>query len=360
MSDPNPSAPDADSDIQLTAALDYSEDGEQANEYLRLVLPMLARLKLAPNPINFTLCYEYVAGRNEALKLALDKVLEEMRGLSKEAAVTLYRHYIWDRERRNLETQSCKLRQVMSETLTGVGESADQASQSSQVLNQCSEQLAVRTELAEIREVVTEVVVQTNLMAKNGLSLKDMLGDTKREVETLRNQLELSRQEATTDALTGLLNRRAFDMEMVKATENAEMAQESLSLLMIDIDHFKQVNDTHGHLVGDKVLRFIATQLSKNVKGRDVVSRIGGEEFAILLPSTQLENARILAESIRVKIEKSQLKRMDNSKSLGMITISVGATCYKRGETTTEFYHRADQALYRSKHAGRNKVSILL
>jgi diguanylate cyclase len=129
---------------------------------------------------------------------------------------------------------------------------------------------------------------------------------------------------------------------------------------MIDIDHFKQVNDTHGHLVGDKVIRFIATQLSKNVKGRDIVARIGGEEFAILLPSTQLENARILAESIRTKIEKSQLKRVDNSKSLGSITISIGATCYIRGETTNEFYHRADKALYRSKHAGRNKVSILL
>ena len=108
------------------------------------------------------------------------------------------------------------------------------------------------------------------------------------------------------------------------------------------------------------MIRFIANQLSKNVKGRDIVARIGGEEFAILLPSTQPENARILAESIRAKIEKSQLKRMDNSKSLGSITVSIGVTCYKRGDSINEFFHRADKALYRSKHAGRNKVSTLL
>jgi diguanylate cyclase len=248
----------------------------------------------------------------------------------------------------------------MTETLSGVGQSADQASESSQALNRCSRKLAVPVELAEIREVVSEVVMQTNAMARNGLMLKEMLTDTKREVETLRDQLEQSRQEATTDALTGLLNRRAFDAEIIKATENAEMAHEYLSLLMIDIDHFKQVNDSHGHLVGDKVIRFIANQLSKNVKGRDIVSRVGGEEFAILLPNTQLDNARILAESIRSRIEKSQLKRMDNQEAIGSITVSIGATCYKRGETVNDFYNRADKALYRSKNVGRNKVSILL
>ncbi|MGD8589894.1 MAG: GGDEF domain-containing protein, partial [Chromatiales bacterium] len=294
MSHPSISASEIDSEPPGSMSFEYPEDNEQANEYLRLVLPMLARLKLPPNPINFTLCYEYVAGCNKGLKLALDKMLNEKSGLSKDAAITLYRLYIWDIDRRNLETQRSKLRQVMTQTLTGVDESAGQVSHSSEVLNTCSRKLTANSELAVIRDVVSEVVLQTNAMAKNSLTLKEMLSETKQEVENLRDQLEQSRQEATTDALTGLLNRRAFDLEMAKATEKAETHQEYLSLLMIDIDHFKKVNDTHGHLVGDKVIRFIATQLSKNVKGRDIVARIGGEEFAILLPNTQLENARIL------------------------------------------------------------------
>ena len=349
-----------DSDKVVAEALNYPEDNNQANEFLRLVLPMLARLQLAPNPINFTLCYEYIAGRNEALKQALDKVLDESRGLSKEAAITLYRHYIWDIERKNLENQSSELRRVMAVTITGVGESAQRASQSNQVLTRCSDQLAAPAELAEVREVVAEVAEQTHIMAKNSLMLKELLVESRRDVENLRDQLEKSRQEATTDALTGLLNRRAFDKEMMKAAENADTTREHLSLLMIDIDHFKQVNDSHGHLVGDKVIRFIANQLSKNVKGNDVVARIGGEEFAILLPNTQIENARTLAELIRVKIERNQLKRTDNSNLIGSVTISIGVTCYKQGESVNDFYHRADKALYRSKNAGRNRVSVIL
>jgi diguanylate cyclase len=348
-----------ESDKAIDDHLDYPEDDAQAHEYLRLVLPLLVQLKLPPNPINFTLCYEYVSGRNQSLQLAFKQILDEKRGLSKEAAISLYRHYIWDSDRRNLENQQTEFRRVMTETLSGVGESADQANQSSKLLDRFSQKLTVPMNMEDIREVVSEVVTQTNLMAHNGVLLRDMLYETKREIENLRDQLEKSRQEATTDALTGLLNRRAFDSEMLRATEDANLAHEYLSLLIIDIDHFKRVNDSHGHLVGDKVIRFIATQLSNNVKGRDIVARIGGEEFAVLLPSTQLENARLLAESIRARIEKSQLKRLDTSQSIGTITISIGVTSYKQGEPITDFFHRADKALYRSKNDGRNKVSLL-
>ncbi len=225
----------------------------------------------------------------------------------------------------------------MTETLTGVGESVDQASESSQVLDPLFTQTGGSSRIGRDTRGGQPGGGADQYHGAKWSNAEEMLTETKREVETLRDQLEQSRQEATTDALTGLLNRRAFDSEMVMATENAEMAREYLSLLMIDIDHFKRVNDTHGHLVGDKVIRFIATQLSKNVKGKDIVSRIGGEEFAILLPSTQLENARVLAESIRSRIEKSQLKRMDSSEAIGLITVSIGATCYKRGETINDF-----------------------
>ena len=127
---------------------------------------------------------------------------------------------------------------------------------------------------------------------------------------------------------------------------------------MIDIDKFNRVTDTYGHLVGDKVIRFIARQLSNNIKGMDRVARIGGEEFAILLPNTQLDNARILAESIRKYIERSRLKRVDTSEPIDGITVSIGVTAYKLGEVTDDFLQRADTALYQSKNSGRNRVSI--
>ncbi|MEN8166917.1 MAG: GGDEF domain-containing protein [Pseudomonadota bacterium] len=343
----------------LPDSLDYPEQGEKANEYLRLVLAMLSQLHLVPNPVNFTLCYEYVSKHNEELCGALRKVLTEKHGLTKGDAISLYQHYIWDEDRRLLENQRTELRRLMTETLSGVEESAEQASQSSQVLGDCSKKLEINADLQEMRNVVAEVITETKSMAFNSHQLKDMLVETKLEVENLREELEQSRQQATTDSLTGLLNRRAFDNEMSKATEDANLSPDNLSLLIIDIDHFKRVNDSHGHLIGDKVIRFIATQLSSNVKGRDIVARIGGEEFAVLLPNTQVQHAKIVAESIRSKIEKSQLKRLDNRQPIGDITVSIGTACYKQGEPADDFFHRADKALYQSKDSGRNKVSVL-
>ncbi len=339
-------------------ALNYPESSAKSNEYLRLVLPMLAKFQLPPNPINFTLCYEHVSGANLELSNILDKVLSENTGLSKEAATELYRRYIWDVDRRAVEKQSKDLYMVMTETISGIDHSSAQASESSKVLGNATKKLTQSEDLHEMRNVIAEVVSETKSIAQSSHQLQIMLSETKQEVESLREELERSREQATTDALTGLLNRRAFDQEMMVAVDDAIQSRESLGLLMIDIDKFKRVNDTYGHLVGDKVIRFIARQLSNNIKGMDRVARIGGEEFAILLPNTQLDNARILAESIRKNIERSRLKRVDTSQPIDGITVSIGVTAYKQGEVTDDFLQRADTALYQSKNSGRNRVSI--
>lgn len=337
--------------------LNYAETAEQSKEYLRLVLQMLTQLKLSPNPVNYTLCYDYLSGHNKELRIVLTSIMSENQGLTHDAAQELFNLYIWNQDRRQLENSRAELRRVMSETLSGVDDSAQKASQSSDILGNCSEKLEANPDIQDLRNVVADVVMETKTMAQNGHLLQQMLTETKREVENLREDLELSRQQATTDALTGLLNRRAFDEEMLKLTEDANLSHESLSLLMIDIDHFKKINDSHGHLIGDKVIRFVGTQLSKNVKGSDIVARIGGEEYAILLPSTLLDHASIVSESIRKKIEASNLKRMDNNQPIGKVTISIGATNYRSGETNEKFLQRADDALYESKERGRNLVT---
>ncbi len=347
-----------DKENSISPALNYPESAEKANEYLRLVLPMLAKFKLPPNPINFNLCYEYVSGTNLELSNILDKVLSEQKGLSKQAAIELYRRYIWDVDRRAMEKHSKDLYMVMTETISGIDQSTTQASNSSKVLGNYTEKLTESHDLHEMRNIIAEVVSETKMIAQSSTLLQKMLSETKQEVENLREELERSREQATTDSLTGLLNRRAFDQELMRASDDANQSRDPLGLLMIDIDKFKRVNDTYGHLIGDKVIRFIAKQLSNNLKGKDIVARIGGEEYAILLPNTQLDNARILAESIRTTIERSRLKRTDTSQPIGGITVSIGVTSFKHGEVTDDFIQRADQALYQSKNNGRNRVSI--
>ncbi|MEN8177616.1 MAG: GGDEF domain-containing protein [Pseudomonadota bacterium] len=342
----------------IAPALNYPESSEKANEYLRLVLPMLVKFQLPPNPVNFTLCYEQVSGTNLELSNILDKVLNEEKGLTRQAATELYRRYIWDVDRRAVEKQSKDLYMVMTDTISEIDHTASQASKSSKAIENCSEKMEAYDDLHEMRNVIADVVSETKSIAESSHQMQKMLSETKQEVESLREELERSREQATTDPLTGLLNRRAFDQELMKVSDEANQSRENLGLLIIDIDKFKRVNDTYGHLIGDKVIRFVAQQISNNIKGKDIVARIGGEEFAILLPSTQLDNARMLAESIRKNIERSKLKRADTSEPIGGVTISIGVTAYKHGEITDDFIQRADDALYKSKNSGRNRVSI--
>jgi diguanylate cyclase len=210
-----------------------------------------------------------------------------------------------------------------------------------------------------LRRLLNDVVGETRSIARNGQMLKEMLDDTRREVEALRDELEHTRQQVTIDALTGLKNRRAFEATLQEARELANKTTATLSLLLVDIDHFKDVNDTHGHLVGDRVIRSVGSILAANIKGKDTVARMGGEEFAVLLPDTALSSAARVGEVLRTTIERSRLKRTETGESVGRVTISIGITGYRPGESNDDFVGRADKALYLSKRAGRNRVSVL-
>jgi diguanylate cyclase len=129
-----------------------------------------------------------------------------------------------------------------------------------------------------------------------------------------------------------------------------------LSLIMADIDHFKKINDNFGHLIGDEILRLVASTISQNVKGRDIVARYGGEEFAVILPDTTLDNALIIALQIKQKLETQKWILRQRKEAIGNITASFGVAQYLQGEKKAKFLQRADEMLYEAKNAGRNRV----
>lgn len=338
--------------------LQYDDNPEQAAEYLRLALAFLGSHKMAPNPINIALCYDYVAGRNPALKEALDRAIAGGR-LNEDSAHTLYRRFIWDDDKHQLEQLRSELRMLIMETLTGVSQARTQAENSVDSLAAKSARLERGPTLEELRRILGEVVGETRDIAHNGQLLKEMLDDTRREVEALRDELEHTRQQVSIDALTGLKNRRAFETALQEACDHANKAGAPSTLLLIDIDRFKEVNDTYGHLIGDKVIRSVGSLLSANIKGKDTVARMGGEEFAVLLPETPLAAAERVGEALRAAIEGSRLKRADTGETVARVTISIGVTAYCPGESRDDFVGRADKALYLSKKSGRNRVSVL-
>jgi len=173
-------------------------------------------------------------------------------------------------------------------------------------------------------------------------------------LEKVRLHEEVKRL-ATTDGLTGLHNHRSFQERMLEETERSKRSGRPYSLLMLDIDRFKDFNDNYGHRVGDDLLKLISGVLSSNTRGIDMAARYGGEEFAILLAETSLEGAHATAERIRQQVKKTGIKINGDQKS---VTISIGIATYPDdGNTSDDIIEAADKALYLSKRSGRNRVS---
>lgn len=160
---------------------------------------------------------------------------------------------------------------------------------------------------------------------------------------------------AFTDTLTGLPNRRSFDATFPRLIEIATRRRQPLSLLMLDIDHFKRVNDAHGHEWGDEVLRHLGTELAACKRKEDSAFRIGGEEFAVIAPRTGLGKAQAVAERLRAAVEQSALERGGRRTA---ITISLGVAQMRPGDDILSLSARADGALYRAKRSGRNRVCV--
>jgi len=163
---------------------------------------------------------------------------------------------------------------------------------------------------------------------------------------------------ANFDSLTGLYNRRTILGKLHELINLANRYKEDFSLVMLDIDHFKRVNDRYGHLTGDEVLEKIAALIRRNIRDTDTVGRYGGEEFIIILPQTNLSSAWGVAERLRTIIEKAEMK--DPAGTVFAITVSQGLAGWERDEDATSLISRADEALYKAKEKGRNRVQILL
>ena len=165
-------------------------------------------------------------------------------------------------------------------------------------------------------------------------------------------------EKATIDSLTGVKNRAAFDKRLLAEGRLSRRQQTPMALLMLDIDHFKSINDNYGHLAGDQTLRLIAQTLKEQLKRPgDLVSRFGGEEFAIILPNTGEEGAMQVAEQIRQTISELPIRWKENSIPL-TISIGVSAEIIDREQDPTQLLDQADKALYRAKNEGRNRVMV--
>lgn len=336
----------------------YPEPKERSEEYLRSALGLMSKHQAAFNPITYAVWYEYASGANAALNREIDSITGAGNKLDEAATRRLHQAYIAELDEQTavrLNTQFQHLLSEISESAARTGVDADQFGAR---LEQWGRVLGDDLSAPALRERVTGVLRDTRGMHSSITTLTQRLEASQSEIARLKQEVTRAREEAMIDGLTGLLNRKAFD-EKIHALLSAEQKRSTpLCLIMVDIDHFKGVNDTFGHVFGDRVIRTVSEAMKATVKGQDIVARYGGEEFALLLPETPLSGAQIVAERLRDNVANSRTRRFNSEELVSGITISSGIAAHRAGESVTTFVERADVALYASKSQGRNCVTV--
>ncbi|MDJ0740255.1 MAG: GGDEF domain-containing protein [Gammaproteobacteria bacterium] len=331
---------------------------ERSAEYFRLCLEHLRTHNASLHPVNYALFYHHVAGTNAYLSDRLDQITAQRRDWSDDHAVALFLRYLLpcnDAERSGLQEE---LANAVSHVASSAADFADSAAQHATALQRHSGRLGACTSTQQAQAVAGDLLREARDLQTLADTQAQGLLDSAQQIRKLRAELMSVRQQARTDALTGLANRTVFDREIGRLVQEKQDCNFDFSLIMMDIDHFKRINDEYGHLIGDKVLRQLANQTAGETRRNDTTARYGGEEFAILLPDTYVDQAREIAEKIRQSIGRLNMRRSDTGEPIGRITASFGVAQCAADESGTELIARADQAMYTAKNKGRNRTVV--
>ncbi|AWK86644.1 GGDEF domain-containing protein [Azospirillum thermophilum] len=313
--------------------------------------------RLPPTPQNFTLWYVYYSGQLPDLIRAIDLAGRDGKTPPQSLLDEFYkRFFTFDAEVQAIRETSEKARHALSRVLEQIGSVETETDRYGHTLTGFRGELDQPLTVGELRAMVAAIAAETAAIVERQARLQAHLQESSQQLAEIRVSLDTARREALTDGLTGIANRKAFDQALEDAIAEAGRESLPLSLLMIDIDHFKSFNDTHGHLIGDHVLKLVGRMLMECIKGRDTAARFGGEEFAIVLPRTPLASAMTVAEQVRSCVGARQIVNKARNANYGTISLSVGVAEYRPGEDAGSLIRRADQALYVAKRSGRNRV----
>ncbi len=329
---------------------------QQKLELANRVFEKIKEHDAIPNPVHYTVIYEAIQNIDPKLSQQIQKVMEA-GNYSNDAADTFFNELISSYLFQHLPTQQVE---TLLKNLLGQIEKWIETSRLNQEtvvnginhLSDCDIPDSIKECLHD------EILPSIKAMLRCTEDLQNGANEASGEIKQLKMELEQANLIAKTDELTNIPNRRGLNEAAEQMLERTQLEEDfTFSLIILDIDFFKAINDEFGHLVGDSVLRYLAKQLHKETKGKDFVARLGGEEFIILLPHTNLENAMHVAESLRAKIETTKLKVTAYKKDL-QLTVSCGVATFDQNhdKNIDEMIGRADKALYSAKSTGRNNV----
>jgi diguanylate cyclase len=330
-----------------------SDNLEQAEEYHNQAYRLLVKHEIPPTPTNYTVAYEFAAKRHPELNEAITRRLERDGLLDSYFFLSLFERYFMRDSIENLDHHVTDIHEILRQALQGISSASEDFSSYERLLENKIVELHQDPDMQAFKLIAANLLQATQATLSNSSRLSTHLDASNQEIRKLQTELDEIRQEAYTDALTGLFNRKALTC---KLDQLVEVTTNPLSVLMLDIDHFKRFNDNYGHLIGDEVIRRVAATLKQYADTDTIAARYGGEEFTLVLPNTGIEQAMQIAKAIHTAVAGLVLVKRKTQERLPGITISVGAACMKQGEQRDDLLERADQALYLAKCSGRNRV----
>ncbi len=333
------------------------DDAERSFRYGKAALEKIRASNQMANPRNYEFWYTYAAGFNKEFNRAVDDIIGHRQEISAKELELLYEiHLSPQRLSTRYDEVGARVLDEVGHVMGMIDTAKDITKGYGDSLDGISVEIRNIPQSEPIKDIVDTLIVVTNDVRIANQDLENKLVSSKDEILRLKENIEAIRSESLTDPLTMLSNRKYFDLTLEKIIIESRQEQKTFSLLVMDIDQFKSFNDKFGHLTGDQVLRLVAIAIKHNVKGQDIATRFGGEEFAIILPETSLRSAVTVADHIRQAIMRKELVKRSTGESLGRVTISTGVASFNPDDTAQSLIERADNCLYAAKRAGRNRV----
>lgn len=337
--------------------MEFSDDLGAAAKYAEAAMQLMDQHKVPSTPQNFMIWYAYASDSIPDLKNTLDDLVSDADAVSQEDSAEIFdRYFSQVSQGQDIQKAGSQMSELVGDVMSLVSKATDDAEEFGAALEDSVGSLTDLSDPKALGQVVKLLADNTQKMLSQNRQLQGKLETSSQEIQSLKIHLEDVQKEALTDGLTEIANRKNFDMVLKSESEASSQKGTPLALVLIDIDHFKKFNDTHGHQTGDHVLKFVGAMLKKAVKATDLPARYGGEEFALILPNTDLSSAVALAESIRVAVAGKRLRKKQTGDDIGNITLSLGVSQYRSGESLSDLIKRADDGLYQAKGLGRNQV----
>lgn len=330
--------------------------GEPSNDLATDVLTTMRQMHVTALPRNYEIFYEALSGSNPRLSLEL---IELGSYPTQERLDQLGRKYFAQNHDQGIVEQA---REIVAQELEDIARilrrEQSHIEKYGQILDQTSSGLRNRELVSKelLEKIAGAMSVATNSTIDHGKEIANTLSEKSAELESVKSKLEEYKRLADTDPLTHIWNRRAFDKE-IAAIYNGNKGILFKALILADIDRFKEVNDRHGHPVGDKILKVIADILQSSARKGMFVARTGGEEFALIVDGASEQTTFEIADRLRLLIEQTPFCGGQPSVDYGPITLSMGICMASEAEGAEDLYSKADRALYRSKVDGRNRVT---